>query len=431
MPGRRKRGAPARYGSPIPDLRASKRIARDTDSRSSPITVDNENNEKNKEQQLSAREQSHQEGASAAKESSIIWLNGVDGLKVSSAKGLPGWLDVSESIHKDKHPEVKQLCLPVPKLPTFEEVLNANGNLPEWRIHHDGKKPCLTFNPAVAKSQTTSAVELPLVPNDQHKASTEADSEIRREDEESRPESTRDINMAVVKETGNIALPFHSGRSLLNAHIPMAIKQKIWGFEYISLADLLPEKHDPDVDLPMSLSLSQDNRSLVFKPQRKKVFIESFHTWSRAFNIYVSILLQKHPNLYHQLLAYVDIIRIASESFPSNRFLRYDKAFRLSVACNPLTDWSVIDQTLWSLELSFPPNQSQPKSPSFCYSYNYQGSCHRPKGACRFTHACMKCRGKHPSKKCYSSDNSQKSPTTAPASQAKNYTTTQKPAKAI
>ena len=244
--------------------------------------------------------------------------------------------------------------------------------------------------------------------------------------------------------------------------IPHKLVKKIVAWEYIDLADLLPEqlRHD---------STSSTTANVVILPElacdiqrRKKRQIPDIATWVQVYSIYMLVLSAHHPSSTSELIAYQLLIVQHSKKFEYPSWLQYDIEFRQWAAANQYTKWSQIHPqfyayaftargkaTAWcpvchldggnhtydcprftfvqprfqpgslpysshafhspSPSSSFIPRFSPAKprippakrsKPDHCILFNKnKGSC--PYGDdCKFTHKCARCQGGHPVSSC-------------------------------
>ena len=72
--------------------------------------------------------------------------------------------------------------------------------------------------------------------------------------------------------------------------------------------------------------------------------IPNIHTWTSAFMIYMSILLEKQSSLAQELLKYMRDIRFAANK--SHGWGTYDELFRLRKAQRSQSSCAVINQDL-------------------------------------------------------------------------------------
>lgn len=195
--------------------------------------------------------------------------------------------------------------------------------------------------------------------------------------------------------------------------VPQNVKEKVWNFEFVDLAQFLRQNFESNMDNRPS-NIEVMNGKLVLQQREKKIkSIDNLSTWTNAFLNYMSVLIENHPNKAGELIRYMTIIRNVADEIPSSRWIMYDQQFRLRVSRNPSRVWSSIDGELWLRFISTPvarinqtPRANIPEA--CCYDFNYKGFCRRKN--CIFRHSCLKCRMQHPSKNCTSNMGSYKSP---------------------
>lgn len=209
----------------------------------------------------------------------------------------------------------------------------------------------------------------------------------------------------------------------IGCYVPMKLKDKIWKHEFIDLNLLIKS--------PRELANFPDHEGdLVVKGGHMRIeslpcrAIPNIHTWTSAFMIYMSILLEKQSSLAQELLKYMRDIRFAANK--SHGWGTYDEQFRLRKAQRPQSSWAVINQDLWSFYITTAmrdqgqsneskvgfSSQSEPlhsfrqssgqqnvQQPRTCNAYNTKGKrCNF--NPCRFKHGCSACGGQHPAYFC-------------------------------
>ncbi|VDI65210.1 Hypothetical predicted protein [Mytilus galloprovincialis] len=202
----------------------------------------------------------------------------------------------------------------------------------------------------------------------------------------------------------------------IGCYVPMKLKDKIWKHEFIDLNLLIKS--------PRELANFPDHEGdLVVKGGHMRIeslpcrAIPNIHTWTSAFMIYMSILLEKQSSLAQELLKYMRDIRFAANK--SHGWGTYDEQFRLRKAQRPQSSWAVINQDLWSFYITTAmrdqgqsneskvgfSSQSEPlhsfrqssgqqnvQQPRTCNAYNTKGKrCNF--NPCRFKHGCSACGG--------------------------------------
>ncbi|VDI20937.1 Hypothetical predicted protein [Mytilus galloprovincialis] len=115
----------------------------------------------------------------------------------------------------------------------------------------------------------------------------------------------------------------------IGCYVPMKLKDIIWKHEFIDLNLLIKS--------PRELANFPDHEGdLVVKGGHMRIeslpcrAIPNIHTWTSAFMIYMSILLEKQSSLAQELLKYMRDIRFAANK--SHGWGTYDEQFRLRKA---------------------------------------------------------------------------------------------------
>lgn len=204
----------------------------------------------------------------------------------------------------------------------------------------------------------------------------------------------------------------------------MKLKDKIWKHEFIdpSLLTKSPSRQLANFpDHEGDLVVKGGHMRIESLPCRA---IPNIHTWTSAFMIYMSILLEKQSSLAQELLKYMRDIRFAANK--SHGWGTYDEQFRLRKAQRPQSSWAVINQDLWSFYITTAmrdqgqsneskvgfSSQSEPlhsfrqssgqqnvQQPRTCNAYNTKGKrCNF--NPCIFKHGCSACGGQHPAYFC-------------------------------
>ncbi|XP_048757723.2 uncharacterized protein LOC125668030 [Ostrea edulis] len=226
----------------------------------------------------------------------------------------------------------------------------------------------------------------------------------------------------------------------IGMHVPQAIKSKIWAGQYIDLPLLLKQARDLRTEPHVTGELVIRNGQITIEKQQLKT-INSIHTWTTAFMIYMSIFLEKSPHKGQELLKYMHNIRLAANRSGHSGWAKYDEQFRLKKERHPTLPWGVVDSELWVMHISSPQSaqsnqifDSENKAPfrnnfsrkpqatqgpnsqgggygskataaannttkaaGVCFAFN-RGSCSF--NPCRFRHRCSACGGPHPQANC-------------------------------
>lgn len=124
-------------------------------------------------------------------------------------------------------------------------------------------------------------------------------------------------------------IPLSAGLPL-DARIPASLKQKIWANDYVDLAILLTPADRDHFNISMSTGSGDPALCLIPKKQAK---INSIEMWNTAFNIYMSVFLQKFPEEAMPLLKHTETVHILAQK--GGDFVAYDENVRYSRQLNP------------------------------------------------------------------------------------------------
>ena len=207
------------------------------------------------------------------------------------------------------------------------------------------------------------------------------------------------INVRAQSRALPLAAPFP-----LDARVPKGIKQQIWADEYVDMALLLKPNEADQFDLSLSNPTSGPALCLVPK---KKAKIDTIDTWSKAFNIYMSIYLEKHHDQAKPLLKYVQIVRhLASQggdfvTFDENvRYLRQSS----SVPWDTYHSELYVEALVPRIAVPNPQVTNQSTIPrGYCFPFHSGKFC----SGCQFSHMCPTCHQAHSRSKCHSPPNRQ------------------------
>ncbi len=268
-------------------------------------------------------------------------------------------------------------------------------NLPGAHSSQPGPQPPPTLHAFPPQGQpSTSAVPDPLLPSFGHGISSPAnaaDAAISSILGESRPGS---------HNATRISAP-------LGLHVPSKMKCKIWEGKFIDLRQLLPDN-----------SVSSDDES-TSKPKDATKSPLSIHDFVEAFHIFISIRAERFPTDAPGMLKHLSTIQKMDKLFGDVAWQHYDLNFRKAIQYNPTLNWSHLDLELYtesslmgiSAQKQAPPSitriplrQRESFRPNTCWTFQARGRCDNPK--CRFmsSHNCYKCKGRHATSQCRSSN---------------------------
>ena len=112
----------------------------------------------------------------------------------------------------------------------------------------------------------------------------------------------------------------------------MKLVQSIWRWEFIDLAEMLPE-----------LWGCRDDDNLARYP------ITNLRTWLKAFATYVAVMSQKNGGAVSELMAYMVSVIWAEEEYLEGAWVRYDAGYHQQAAVCWNTTWSKVNPSLFSL----------------------------------------------------------------------------------
>ena len=99
---------------------------------------------------------------------------------------------------------------------------------------------------------------------------------------------------------------------VLHVHVSEKTRDRIWAGKFVDLYALLPESA---LDQPHHPAGGEGGNPVVCIPPKSKTSIRSFSLWSRAFQIYLYVLLVKPGNamIAPKMLKYLHVVRSISE----------------------------------------------------------------------------------------------------------------------
>nr|XP_033771872.1 uncharacterized protein LOC117346439 [Geotrypetes seraphini] len=212
------------------------------------------------------------------------------------------------------------------------------------------------------------------------------------------------------------------GVTTLASSVPRALKEKIWRRDYIDMFSLI--QREPDEDY----FVETDRIYIQLEREKKPRIYRSLTNWISAFHIFMSVVVEREPDMSPYLIRYSDTIIRSHKKYGGWAWLNYDIKFRKSMAKNKSITWKHRVFDLWMDEMSalrpFQPDRFPDKFPSWppgpverqptqlpyvhrqagpytgkrvCRQYN-NGHCTWTN--CKFRHVCNTCGGTHPAIHC-------------------------------
>ncbi|KAJ1084516.1 hypothetical protein NDU88_004663 [Pleurodeles waltl] len=121
----------------------------------------------------------------------------------------------------------------------------------------------------------------------------------------------------------------------LAAHVASEIKEKIWKGEFVDIFSLVRAKRR-DVE-----PKDKDSKASSFSDKKPKLE-ENITNWLFGFNVFMSVMLEKKPEIGMAMICYANKILKAHHMYGGNAWLEYDRDFRWAKVEDPAIGW---DQT--------------------------------------------------------------------------------------
>ena len=126
--------------------------------------------------------------------------------------------------------------------------------------------------------------------------------------------------------------------------VPAKLAKKITRWEFVEMAELLPEFWStPSPKEPSSSSTMRQSAS------RRRRVVTDIATWIQCFATYTSMMSTTHPKAVPELLAYLIFILCASQDFGGVAWVTYDAAFRRQAFITGNQQWSKVNPSLYSI----------------------------------------------------------------------------------
>ncbi|KAJ1124209.1 hypothetical protein NDU88_002670 [Pleurodeles waltl] len=126
----------------------------------------------------------------------------------------------------------------------------------------------------------------------------------------------------------------------LTAHVAAEVKEKIWKGEFVDIFSLIRAKGRE------AESKDKEPKSSFFGDRKPKVE-ESITNWLLGFNVFMSVLLEKKPELGASLIYYANKILKAQHTYGGYAWLEYDRDFRWARVEDPSIEWDQTEVNVW------------------------------------------------------------------------------------
>ncbi|KAJ1181418.1 hypothetical protein NDU88_006625 [Pleurodeles waltl] len=152
----------------------------------------------------------------------------------------------------------------------------------------------------------------------------------------------------------------------LAAHVASEIKEKIWKGDFVDIFSLIRAKRR-EVE-----SKDKDTKASSYTDKKPKIE-ENITNWLLGFNVFMSVMLEKKPDIGLSMIFYANKILKAHHIYGGNAWLEYDRDFRWAKVEDPAIGW---DQTEINVWLECVNNKLPSKQPFRAqYTSDKKGSC--------------------------------------------------------
>ncbi|KAJ1165284.1 hypothetical protein NDU88_005712 [Pleurodeles waltl] len=126
----------------------------------------------------------------------------------------------------------------------------------------------------------------------------------------------------------------------LTAHVAAEVKEKIWKGEFVDIFLLIRAKRRE------AESKDKEPKSSFFGERKPRVE-ESITNWLLGFNVFMSVWLEKKPELASSLIYYANKILKAQHTYGGYAWLEYDRDFRWARVEDPSIGWDQTEVEVW------------------------------------------------------------------------------------
>ncbi|KAJ1141757.1 hypothetical protein NDU88_008085 [Pleurodeles waltl] len=126
----------------------------------------------------------------------------------------------------------------------------------------------------------------------------------------------------------------------LAAHVSAEVKEKIWKGEFVVIFSLIRAKRR-EVDIK-----DKEAKSPSSGDKKPKVE-ENITNWLFGVNVFMSVLLEKKPDLGISLIYYANKILKAQHTYGGSAWLEYDRDFRWTKVEDPSIGWDQTEVNVW------------------------------------------------------------------------------------
>ncbi|KAJ1193184.1 hypothetical protein NDU88_002489 [Pleurodeles waltl] len=178
---------------------------------------------------------------------------------------------------------------------------------------------------AAGPSVTLAPGQLPLAPTNIEKSKV--------------TESNNNMSGAVLRRrAGEDTLVFRPGK--FAAHVGSEVKEKIWKGEFVEIFSLIRARRR---EIKVK---EKEGKALVSSDKKPKVK-ENITNWLFGFNVFLSVMLEKKPELAISMICYAKKIFRAHHMYGGNSWLEYDRDFRWAKVEDPGISWDQTEVNIW------------------------------------------------------------------------------------
>ena len=139
--------------------------------------------------------------------------------------------------------------------------------------------------------------------------------------------------------------------------IPFRLVKRVEDGLFVEMAELLPSYLD-------SAHFNTDDQ----RTRKRLPVVSHIIDWVQCFAIYKAIISRQKPKRVANLLGYQSLVIGASQDCHEGQWVTYDRRFCLKASASRISQWSVIDVTIWNM--TFPEKAIQYYQPQRSASYN-------------------------------------------------------------
>ncbi|KAJ1180144.1 hypothetical protein NDU88_005368 [Pleurodeles waltl] len=206
------------------------------------------------------------------------------------------------------------------------------------------------------------------------------------------------VTPAPAEVTGADTLLSRPGK--LAAHVASEIKEKIWKGDFVDIFSLVRAKRR-EIE-----SKDKDAKTSAYSDKKPKIE-ENITNWLFGFNVFMSVMMEKKPDIGLSMIFYANKILKAHHMYGGNAWLEYDRDFRWAKVEDPAIGWDQTEVNVWLECVNNKLPNKQPFRAQYtsdkkgsCWAFNKK-VCSRPPGTCKFRHSCAFCgHPSHPEFKC-------------------------------